>query len=301
MLQNNTRKAGFVAIVGKPNAGKSTLMNAIIGSKLSIITPKPQTTRKKVLGIYTENNNQIVFLDTPGLLKPRYEMQKSMMEYVDSALTSSDVIVVILDIQKINLSNPIFPNIILESIEKVKIPKILILNKVDLIADKKQILPVMYAFHALKLFDDIIPLSASENDNIDALIEILVKFIPENEFYYDEDLLSTQPQKFFVSEIIRENIFMEFEEEIPYSTEVYIVEFKEHKGGKWYISAEIIVERDTQKAIIIGKKGTKLREVGEKSRIAIEEHLEREIYLELFVKVRHKWRNNKSNLKFYGY
>ena len=301
MLENKTRKAGFVAIVGKPNAGKSTLMNAIIGSKLSIITPKPQTTRKKVLGIYTENNTQIVFLDTPGLLKPKYEMQKSMMEYVDSALTSSDVLAVILDIQKIDLQKPVFPKIILESIEKVKIPKILILNKVDLIQEKKQILPAMFAFDSLKIFDEIIPLSASENDNTDALIQTIEKFLPENEFYYDEDLLSTQPQKFFVSEIIRENIFMEFEEEIPYSTEVHIVEFKEHESGKWYISAEIIVERDTQKAIIIGKKGTKLKDVGEKSRFAIEEYLEQGIFLELFVKVRHKWRNNKSNLKFYGY
>ncbi len=295
------QKAGFVAIVGKPNAGKSTLMNSIIGAKLSIITPKPQTTRKKVLGIYTENNSQIVFLDTPGILKPKYEMQKSMMGFVDSALQSSDVIAVILDVLRINLDKLAFPKIIQEALSQTKIPIILILNKVDLLEDKKVILPAMQYYNSLGLFKEVIPISALESDNTDALINVFLKYIPENEFYYDEDLLSIHPQKFFVSEIIRENIFMEFQEEIPYSSEVYIVEFRENKNGKWFISAEIIVERDTQKAIIIGKNGSKLKEVGEKSRLAIEEHLQQEIYLELFVKVRHKWRNNKSNLKFYGY
>ncbi len=295
------QKAGFVAIVGKPNAGKSTLMNSIIGAKLSIITPKPQTTRKKVLGIYTENDNQIVFLDTPGLLKPKYEMQKSMMGFVDSALQSSDVIAVILDVLRINLDNPTFPKIIEEAIAQVKIPKILILNKVDQLENKKLILPAMHHFNSLGIFQEIIPISALESDNTDALVNVFLKYIPENEFYYDEDLLSIHPQKFFVSEIIRENIFMEFQEEIPYSSEVNIVEFRENPNGKWFISAEIIVERDTQKAIIIGKGGAKLKDIGEKSRIAIEEHLQQEIYLELFVKVRHKWRNNKTNLKSYGY
>lgn len=294
-------KAGFVAIIGKPNAGKSTLMNAIIGEKLSIVTPKPQTTRKKVLGIYTHENCQIVFHDTPGILRPKYKMHESMMNYVDSSIAESDIICVILDCERTNLAEPYFPEIILKTLKGCSQPKVLLLNKVDKILDKKDLLPAISKFASLELFNEIVPISALNNDNVKALVAVLTKYLPENEFYYDSDLLSIQNQRFFVSEIIRENIFTLTEEEIPYSTEVNIVEYKEREFGKWFIHAEIVVERDTQKRIIIGKAGSKIKEIGERSRKGIEKHLDLEVYLELFVKVRKDWRQNPGMLKSFGY
>lgn len=290
---------GFVAIIGKPNAGKSTLLNSLIGSKLSIITPKPQTTRKRVIGIYSVDDTQIVFIDTPGILKPRYEMQKIMMNYVHESVNESDLLLYLIDVKDLMESD--FPGYAIDLMKSFSNPKIIILNKVDLVKDKKQILPIMGKIIKLGLFTDVIPLSALENDNTDILINLIKKHIPEAPFYYDPELLSTQPQRFFVSELIRENIFNLFKDEIPYSTEVQIVEFKERSAGKWFISAEIYVERDSQKRIIIGAGGCKIKEIGEKSRMEIENHLELEVYLELFVKVRANWRDDKSRLSSMGY
>jgi GTP-binding protein Era len=292
-------RCGFVAIIGKPNAGKSTLLNSLIGSKLSIITPKPQTTRKRVIGIYSVDDTQIVFIDTPGILKPRYEMQKIMMNYVHESVNESDLLLYLIDVK--DLMDSDFPGYAVDLMKSFKNPKIIILNKVDLVKDKKQILPVMDKIIKLGLFTDVIPLSALENDNTDILVNLIKKHIPEAPFYYDPELLSTQPQRFFVAELIRENIFNLFKDEIPYSTEVQIVEFKERAAGKWFISAEIFVERDSQKRIIIGAGGNKIKEIGEKSRMEIENHLELEVYLELFVKVRANWRDDKSRLSSMGY
>jgi len=255
-------KAGYVAIIGKPNAGKSTLMNSLIGANLSIITHKPQTTRKRVLGIYTEGNTQIVFLDTPGVLTPKYEMQESMMRYVRNSIEEADCLILIYDITKFNKLDPI-PEELLEFFKDTRKKIILILNKIDLLKDVKETLPIIATFDKMQLFADIIP--------------VISEYIPKSHFYYDKELLSTQPERFFVSEIIREAILLSYHEEIPYSTEVHIVDFKERDFGKWYINAEIIVEKQTQKKIIIGSNGEKLKTVLERARKNIEEHLEQEI------------------------
>jgi GTPase len=318
--QINT-KAGYVAIIGKPNAGKSTLMNALIGAKLSIVTPKPQTTRKRVLGILTEENVQIIFLDTPGILNPKYKMQSAMMDYVHNSIIEADCVVFIYDVTRYNFKRPI-PSELFTIIKNIKqnnskndvskqnIPKnniskdkniIMLLNKLDLLKDRKEVLPMIATFTDMQLFSDIIPISALKKSNISNIIETITQYIPTVPFYYDAELLSTQPERFFVSEIIRENVFISYSDEIPYSTEIYITDFKEREFGKWYISAEIIVEKDSQKAIMIGKNGEKLKKVMEHSRHSIEEHLQMPIYIDVFVKVREKWRNNSNLLRSYGY
>lgn len=294
-------KSAYVAIIGKPNVGKSTLINSLVGSKLSIVSPKPQTTRKKVMGIFTEENTQIVFLDTPGLLNPKYKMQEKLMEYVDSAVEESDVLLVMLDVSKYKKWEDYFPEKLINMLTNCGKPVILAINKIDTKKDVKSILPIILEASSKNIFTDIVPICATHNENTKKLIEIIEKFMPEQEFFYDPELLSTQPQRFFVSEIIREVIFKCFKEEIPYSTEVQIIEFKERDFGKWYISAEIIIERDGQKAIVIGNKGEKLKEIGEKSRKAIEEYLEMGVFLEIFVKVRKDWRESESMLRNFGY
>jgi len=292
-------KCGVVSIVGKPNEGKSTLLNSILGTKLSIITPKPQTTRKKVLGIYTNNNVQIIFIDTPGIIKPKYELQKKMMEYVDEALEDCDLILYLISAP--NLIEKGIPEFIVERFNDIKIKKIAVINKIDLLPNKKEILPHIAHLDNLGIFLEIIPISALYNQNTDKLLEIITNNLQESEFYYDEDILSTLNERFFVSELIRETIFEVFEKEIPYSTEVQITEFKERENSKWYIAADIIVERESQKMIILGEDGKSIKKIGVISRKKIEKHLQEEVFIELFVKVRAKWRNNKSKLKFLGY
>lgn len=294
-------RAGYVAIVGKPNAGKSTFMNSIVGAKLSIVTPKPQTTRKRVLGIFTDEDSQMIFLDTPGILKPSYEMQKTMMDYVHSSLEEADIVLVIVDLEKYESFEKYFNPGFFAYFKDLKKPKVLLLNKIDKFKNAKDVLPLIAEISTKGIFDEIIPMSALKNENTLAFVNVAKKFLPEGEFFYDEDMLSTQPQRFFVSELIRETIFYKFEQEVPYSTEVAIVEFVERENGKWYISAEIIIERQSQKKIVIGKGGEMLKEIGERARKEIEAHLEMPVYLELFVKVREHWRENKSMLKSYGY
>jgi len=294
------KKAGYVAIIGKPNAGKSTLLNAFVGEKLSIITPKPQTTRKKVIGIYTKDETQIVFIDTPGMLEPKYEMQRKMMEYVEESFADSDALCMLFDATEFE-SGFKLPEKFMTALKSLKKPKVLAINKIDLLKNVKLVLPMIKHFSELGIFDEIVPISALKSAETGTLIKLFEKYIPENEFYYDEEFLSIQNERFFVSELIRENVFKSFEQEIPYSTEVNVVEFKERELGKWYISAEIIIERESQKIIVIGEKGAKIKEIGEKSRKDIEAHLGMPVYLELFVKVRNKWRNDKNLLKSYGY
>ncbi len=294
-------KIGYVAIIGKPNVGKSTLMNAIVGAKLSIVTPKPQTTRKNVLGIYTADNVQIVFLDTPGALVPRYEMQRSMMDSVHKSIEEADVIVVLADathgLHALNYLTEEF----MEVLKQTNKPILLAINKTDALPDRKAVLPLILEFEKLGIFKEYLPISALQNKFVDDLVKTIAKYLPEGEFLYDEDFLSDQPERFFVAEIIRETIFLEYGQEIPYSCEVNITEFREREEGKWYIGAELIIERETQKGIIIGAKGQKLKALGLRARIKIEKHLEKPVFLELFVKVRDNWRNNKTMLKSYGY
>ncbi len=294
-------KAGYIAIVGKPNAGKSTLMNSILGTKLSIVTPKPQTTRKQVLGIHSDETNQIVFLDTPGILNPKYEMQRLMMDYVNSALEAADAIIFILDVKKYKNDLDEQSIAFLELAKQTGKPIIALLNKIDLYDDVKAVLPSIQKYSETGYFQEIVPMSALKATHISDLINTLSKYIPENEFYFDPEELSTQNERFFVSEIIREQIFMSFAQEIPYSTEIEITQFREKQSKKWFISADVIVERKSQKIILVGAGGERIKHIGEKARAAIEEHLQQSVYLELFVKVRDNWRNNKGMLKNLGY
>lgn len=298
-------KAGYTAIIGNPNVGKSTLMNALVGEKLSIVTPKPQTTRKRVLGIYSSEDSQIIFFDTPGILEPRYGLHQSMMNFVAQSLEEADIILVMLDVSeltndKINDSDKIL-NLYLEKIKSLNKPVILALNKIDQLKNVKEVLPLIAHYSKTGFYKEIVPVSALKKASTALLLEQLIKYLPVNEFFYDSEQLSTLSERFFVSEIIRENIYLEFKEEIPYSAEVQIVQFKERERGKWLISAEIIVERDSQKAIVIGDKGSKIKYLGEKSRLEIERHLEMPVFLDLFVKVRPKWRDNTNMLQSFGY
>jgi GTP-binding protein Era len=296
-----SNKTGYVSLIGKPNAGKSSLINAILGAKLSIVTHKPQTTRKPVLGIFTDAEHQMIFLDTPGILEAKYELHKTMMAYVASAVADADIITLIVDVSQFTSLEEYFDLDFLENLKKIDKTKILVLNKIDLFEDVKRVLPIMEAFNDLRIFKEIIPISASKTANVDAYLQSVKNYLPEGEFLYDPELLSTQNQRFFVSEIIREQIFKCYQDELPYASEVVVTEFKERQHGKWFIQAEIIVERQSQKGIIIGAKGAKLKFVAEKSRHEIEKHLEMPIYLEIFVKVREKWRSSEGYLKTLGY
>ena len=294
-------KAGYAAIIGRPNVGKSTLLNNIIGTKLSIVTHKPQTTRKRVLGIFTSENSQVIFLDTPGILEPKYELQKSMMNYVESSIDEADILIVIIDISRGIDFEEMLPTKFLNQLKEIEKPKILILNKIDLLKNVKESLPVIEYFAKMDVFQDIMPIAAIKQKSGVGLVKVLDKYLPESPFFYDPEVLSIQPEKFFVSEIIRETVFLNFKEEIPYSTEIQIREFKEREVGKWYIAADIIIERQSQKAIIIGTGGEQIKKIGEKARTLIEVHLDMPVYLELFVKVREHWRNDKNLLTSFGY
>lgn len=294
-------KVGYVSIIGLPNVGKSTLLNTLLKQKISIVTPKPQTTRKKILGILTEPNYQIIFLDTPGIVKPAYLLHEKMLEEVNESIKDADVIVLIFDVSSEGRIKESEENeIIKELIAQKKKPIILALNKVDAIK-QEQAQQLVHHYESLKQFNAVVPIAASLNFNIDRLIQEIVELLPEGEKFYPDDIVSEASERFFVSEIIREKIFELYEDEIPYSTEVVIADFKERSSGKDFISAEIIVERDSQKPIIIGKEGKAIKKLGENARKAIEEFLQREVFLELRVKVKEKWRSNEKMLKYFGY
>jgi len=288
-------KCGYVTLFGKPNSGKSTLLNKLLNYDLSIVTPKAQTTRHKIAAVLTENNYQIIFLDTPGFLEPKYELQKFMLKEINSSLEDADIILNLIDALTfdLNVQIEIFSKIRKLITEKTYIP---VLTKTDLFGEEK-----INTF--ISLFEkefpgfDIIPVSALKEKNVDVLKNKIAEKLPASEFLFDEEHLTDKPEKFFVSEIIRKNILEKFREEIPYSVFVNVLEFKEREKGKIYIHAEIIVERESQKIIIIGKRGESLRKIGESSRIDIEKFLNREIFLKLFVKIRKDWRNNPSFLK----
>ncbi len=289
-----SHKAGFVSIVGKPNVGKSTLMNALIGEKLSIITPKAQTTRHRILGIVNEEDYQIVFSDTPGIIKPKYQLQDSMMTAVGSALQDADMLLFVTDINEKHDENDV-----LEKIQHTNIPLVVLINKIDnatqeLVAEKT-------AYWQEKLNPQhIFAVSALHKYNIDGLLPLILEALPEHPAYYDKDDLTDRTQRFFVSEIIREKIFNNYQKEIPYSTEVIVTAFKEEEKIT-RISAEIIVERDSQKNILIGKGGASLKKVGMEARKDIEKFLDQKVFLETFVKVVADWRTKKNYLKSFGY
>lgn len=294
-------KSGFVTIVGKPNVGKSTLTNKLLGEELSIINSKPQTTRKRVLGILSEEEYQIIFLDTPGILDPKYLMQKKLAEYIETSVKDADILVFMITIKNLDKEVEIFEdekmaNIVSASNRK----KILIINKMDL-SNEETVRKALKVFGDMEIFDKIIPISALENYNIESLKDALIEYLPFHPKYYPDDQLTDEPEKFFVSEKIREKILAIYHDEIPYSVEVVIEEFKERERGKDYISAVIVVERESQKPIILGNKGATIKKLGNAARASIERFLMREVYLELRVKVTDNWRKDENALKRFGY
>jgi GTP-binding protein Era len=294
-------KTGYVAILGLPNSGKSTLLNALIGQKLSIITSKPQTTRKRILGILSEENYQIIFLDTPGILSPSYLLQEKMMEEVKSSLNDADVIILISDVSDDPLAEKLFSQeFVGETVLKSNKLKLLVLNKVDLISQQK-VIELIKHFESKKIFEEIIPVSASLNFNIQRVKEEIIRFLPEGPKLFPDEDVTDADERFFVSEIIREKILDLYRDEVPYSCEVLIADFKEREEKKDFIGAEIVVEKDSQKVIIIGKGGSAIKKLGQVARESIEEFLQREVFLELRVKVRKKWRSDENLLKSFGY
>lgn len=289
------RKCGYVAIIGKPNAGKSTLMNAFLDYDLSIVNRKAQTTRNKILGIFTENNIQIVFIDTPGLFEPKYELQKFMMSELKSSFNEADIVLHLIDVSEFNLAE-------LKDIEErfkkeLKGKKrIIALNKIDLVQQDDVMSKIIQMKEEFK-FDTIIPVSAKEKFNLGEIKREITDALPVSEFFFDEEILTDKPEKFFVAEIIRQKILDMYQDEVPYSVYVDIVEFIERKESKDYINAEIVLERESQKVIFIGRSGEKIKTLGRVAREAIEKFLRKEVYLKLFVKVRKDWRKDKKFLR----
>ena len=289
-------RSGYVAIIGFPNAGKSTLLNALLNIKLSIISKKPQTTRRRVLGILNRDTCQIVFVDTPGILKPRYALQKKMMEYVRSALSDADLILLIVDAAAKH--HPV--DLDLKSMNPSGKPVILLLNKIDIIP-KGEALPLIETYTAFYPFETIIPISALQVDGIDRVEEEMIKRLPLGYPFYPPDVITDHPERFFAAEFIREKIFERFYQEIPYSTEVEIEIFEERKNRPDYIMATIYVERKSQKGMLIGKGGEAIKSIGTAARKEIEEFLGRRVFLELRVKVNEDWRRSEIKLRRLGF
>lgn len=294
---NPNFKAGYVALIGRPNVGKSTLMNALLGQKLSIVTPKPQTTRHRVLGILSGKEHQIIFLDTPGLLIPRYKLQETMVKTAHGAIEEADVLLFMIEPEdKISPAN----RSILGELIATKKPLILIINKIDLV-EKEKLLPIMDRYSQSFGITTIIPISAIKADGLEKLKQLIIDHLPVGFPFYPFDMITDQPERFFVAEIIREKIFQKYGEEIPYSTTVTVEDFRERDQGKDFIRATIYVERASQKGIIIGKQGAALKKIGQIAREEIEVFLGRAVYLELFVKVKEKWRQKEVVLRELGY
>lgn len=289
------KKAGFVTIIGKPNTGKSTLVNTLIDFKLSVVNKKAQTTRNKISGILTGKDYQIVFLDTPGIIEPKYELQNFMLFEIVSSLEEADLIILLLDAVKPDLESFIsFKNKFKSNLEDKVI--LIVLNKIDLLK-KNELLPVIQLISEKLKGSEIIPVSALKDENIDTLKQIIIANLSEGGFFYDENSVTDKTEKFITGEIIREQILTLYHEEIPYSCFVKVTEFKERNEKLISISAEIILERESQKAILIGKNGESLKRLGERARKKLESFLGKKVYLSLFVKIRKDWRKAKDYIK----
>ena len=288
-------KAGFVNIVGNPNVGKSTLMNQLVGEKLSIATFKAQTTRHRIMGIVNTEDSQIVFSDTPGVLKPNYKMQEMMLQFSESALADADILLYVTDVVEDPEKNMDF----LEKVSKMSIPVILLINKIDE-SDQKTLGNLVTKWHGLLPNAEILPISAKNKFGVDILLKRIHELLPESPAFFDKDQLTDKPAKFFVSEIIREKILRYYDKEIPYSVEVVVERFKEDER-QIHINAVIYVERSSQKGIIIGHQGMALKKVSTEARKSLERFFEKKIFLETFVKVDKDWRNSQKELKHFGY
>lgn len=294
-------KAGFVALVGLPNAGKSTLMNRLLGQKLSIITEKPQTTRKNIFGILSDPDYQVIFQDTPGLLERKYLLQHKMLEHIAYSLKDADVILALFDIDQDPSGNIFFERMEQEHFTFPKnTPVIAVINKIDL-AGPQTVEALSGILREKSWSNEVFAISAHEGAGVTGLVPYITGLLPEHPKYYPDDIVSMEHERFFVTELIREQVFKLFQDEIPYSAEVIIDDFKEREGRKDVISASIVVERQSQKGIIIGKQGAAIKKLGQSAREEIEAFLERPVFLEIHVKVREKWRSDENWLKRFGY
>ena len=292
---SNRHKSGFVNIIGNPNVGKSTLMNALVGERLSIITSKAQTTRHRIMGIVNGDDFQIVYSDTPGILKPNYKLQESMLKYVDAAFLDADIIIYVTDVvEKLNKNQPY-----IDKLQKTEVPILLLINKIDL-ASTSQLEELVSTWHELLPQAEILPVSALQKTNLSFLFDKILATLPEGPEYYPKDTLTDKSVRFFISEIIREKIFLNYKKEIPYSVEVGIESFEDEKNIV-RIRAIIYVMRDSQKGIIIGHKGEALKKAGTEARIDIEGFLQKKVFLELYVKVSKDWRDSPFKLKNFGF
>ena len=294
----NNHKAGFVNIVGNPNVGKSTLMNQLVGERISIATFKAQTTRHRIMGIVNTPDMQIVFSDTPGVLKPNYKLQESMLAFSESALQDADVLLYVTDV----VENPEKNMDFLEKVQKMDIPVILLINKIDELKTSpgEALADIVDRWHQLLPNAEILPISAKNKFGTDLLLRRIRELLPESPAFFDKDQLTDKPARFFVSEIIREKILLYYDKEIPYSVEVVVERFKEDER-QIHINAVIYVERDSQKGIIIGHQGVALKKVCTEARKALEKFFDKHIYLEVFVKVDKDWRSSKKELDNFGY
>lgn len=288
-------KAGFVNIVGNPNVGKSTLMNQLVGERISIATFKAQTTRHRIMGIVNTDDMQIVFSDTPGVLKPNYKMQEMMLAFSESALADADILLYVTDV----VENPEKNMDFLEKVKKMSIPVLLLINKIDE-SDQQKLGVIVEKWHALLPNAEILPISAKNKFGVDMLLKRIKELLPESPAFFDKDQLTDKPARFFVSEIIREKILLYYDKEIPYSVEVRVERFKEDEK-RIHINAIIYVERDSQKGIIIGHQGIALKKVNTESRKALEKFFGKKIFLETFVKVDKDWRSSQRELDAFGY
>lgn len=292
----DAHRAGFVNIVGNPNVGKSTLMNDLVGERISIITSKAQTTRHRIMGIVNTPEYQIVYSDTPGVLKPKYKLQESMLEFSEGALTDADVLLYVTDVVEDPEKNKDF----LERVAREKVPVLLVINKIDLLKGNQELDEIVAQWRSRLPNAEIFPTSAKEHFNIDNLKARIVELLPPSPPFFGKDALTDKPARFFVTEIIREKLLLNYDKEIPYSTEVLVEKFEE-KEKSIHIMAVIYVERDSQKGILIGRGGDKIKKVGMEARMDIEKFFDKKVYLELFVKVEKDWRNRENKLKAFGY
>jgi GTP-binding protein Era len=294
-MTESKHKAGFVNIIGNPNVGKSTLMNALVGEKLSIVTAKAQTTRHRIMGIVNGDDYQIVYSDTPGILKPKYQMQESMMQFVDSALDDADEILYVTDVVETSEKNQDY----IDRLNRIECPIILVINKID-VSDQPTVQALIDRWHGLLPKAEIIPVSAKEKFNLESVLDAVVAHLPYAPDWYDKDTFTDKSMRFFASEILREKILTNYSKEIPYCCEVVIETFKEGEE-RYDISAVINVMRDSQKGIIIGRNGSALKKTATEARIEMESFFEKKVFLQTFVKVDPDWRENKRELKKFGY
>lgn len=295
-MNNKKFTSGFVSIIGRPNVGKSTLLNSIIGEKIVITSDKPQTTRNRIQGIHNIPGGQIVFIDTPGIHTGRSRLNRSMVDVARSAISGVDLLMLV--VEATASADPAF---IQDVLGKVTIPVVLVINKIDLLSDKNQVLKKISDWSVLHPFREIVPISAGRNDGVDHLVSVVSGYLPEGPAMFPDDILTDMPEKFIVAEMIREKVFRLTRDEVPYSTAVVVESFIERENGVIAISAAIMLERETQKGIIIGSRGEMLKKIGTQARQDIERLLDTKIYLELFVKVVENWSERPSKLRELGY